>query len=102
LFRVQLDVLGALSKPGNHLLRLAAAQPQAGLASLFDRPYARCKMGCREKLPDPSIIYLRGKQPWLAVPELRLSHQKRLRMYGGGFLLDRLLQLMFNLTHSRT
>jgi hypothetical protein len=49
--------LGALSKPGNHLLRLAAAQPQAGLASLFDRPYARCKMGCREKLPDPSVIW---------------------------------------------
>jgi hypothetical protein len=56
LFTSQLDVPGALSKPGNHLLRLAAAQPQMGLTSLFDSPYARCKMGCREKLPDPSDI----------------------------------------------
>ncbi|MGD9412580.1 MAG: hypothetical protein PVJ54_12000, partial [Desulfobacterales bacterium] len=37
-----------------HLLWLAAAQPQTGLTSLFDRLYVRCKMGCWEKLPDPS------------------------------------------------
>jgi hypothetical protein len=36
---------------------LVFRQARVGLTSLFDRPDARYKMGCREKLPDPSIDY---------------------------------------------
>jgi hypothetical protein len=37
------------------LLRLAAAQPLAGLLTLAENTCAWRKMGFREKLPEPSI-----------------------------------------------
>ena len=54
--RGKLDVPGALSKPGNHLLRLAGAEPQAGPLTLFEDAGACRKIGFRENSPTPQLI----------------------------------------------
>jgi hypothetical protein len=45
-----------LSKPGNHLLRLAGAQPQAGPLTLFKNAGACRKMGLKKNSPTPQLF----------------------------------------------
>jgi hypothetical protein len=50
LYGIDLDVLGALSKPGINLLQLAAAQPRAGSLTLFENAGGYRKLDFSKKL----------------------------------------------------
>jgi hypothetical protein len=49
-----------LSKPGNHLLRLAGAESQAGPLTLFETAGACRKMGLKKNSPTPQLFVIQG------------------------------------------
>jgi hypothetical protein len=55
-----------LSKPGNNLLRLAAAQSQAGSLTLFEDAGARSKTGLKENSPTPQLFSFKKEKPFPA------------------------------------